>query len=369
VSRGRELFAEAAPRAASLLEEGFAADRKPEGRLRAAFIAGLEESGRVVAVAPADGVPELTPELPDWPSIPGSPLGGFDLGVRVLGDASDCWRYLAECKWAPLWEQFWDAFKLCHGRLLPGVEDVFLIAIATEGVWQKHADGSELFRREAAASTNVLLRERYPHRWAKLLERSSQSRPRKLPAVLAVERIADETLETQYGPSRLRVASVRAATSEWLDMDAEGWPILTEPTMIDWPEGEPGPGMVPERTEVAFEWPTAMAELILNEQLTPADVPPPNADWNHLMWFAASFDGYTEYGSLENLGTIANTALAFWDRVHELPWLDLRALRGCLFFEYRRHHHYGDAPDARATAYIRALVEATRKWVDEQNTP
>jgi hypothetical protein len=369
VSRGQELFAEAAPRAARLLEEGFAVDRKPEARLRAAFIAALQDSGRVVSVAPADGVPELRPELPDWPSIPGSPLGGFDLAVRVLGDASDSWRYLAECKWAGLWEQLWDAYKLCHGRLLAGVEEAFLIAIATDRDWQNDADGSELFRREAVFSTDWLLREHYPNRWADLLEHSSRSRPRKLPAVLAVERVADEPLETKYGPSRLRVASVRAATSETLDVDAEGWLIPTEPSVIDWPAGEPGPGMIAERPEDAFEWPAPEPRLIPNERLTPADVPPPNADWNRLMWFAASLDGYAEYGSLENLGDLANTALAFWDRVHELPRLDLRALRGCLFFEYRRHHHYGDAPDARATAYIRALIEAIRKWVGEQVTP
>ena len=66
---------------------------------------------------------------------------------------------------------------------------------------------------------------------------------------------------------------------------------------------------------------------------------------------------------------MANTALAYWDRTHEAPPLELRAVRRCLFFEYRRHHHYGDAPGARATADIRALVEAIRAQVIEQTTP
>jgi hypothetical protein len=369
VSRGRELFAEAAPQAARLVEEGFASEKKPEARLRAAFIAALEESGEIVATAPADGVPEIRPALPDWPSVPSSRLGGFDLAVRVLGDAADSWRYLAECKWDALWQQIWDAFKLCHGRLLPGVEETFLIAIARERDWQRQAEGSELFRQEAAFSTDWLLRERYPHRWAELLAKSAKSRPRKLPAGLAVARVADVELQTQYGPSRLRVAAVSAARKETLAVDDEGWPIPVAPTIIDWPYPEPGPGMVAERSEDAFGWPVTMPPLIANEDLTPEDVPPPTADWNWIMWCAASFDGYAEYGSPENLGELANTPVAYWERTCELPPLELRTLRGCLFAEYRRHHHYGHAPDAKATAYIRALVEAIRKHVIWQTTP
>src|SRR5207249_3409648 len=135
MSRGRELFAQAAPRAARLIEGGFAPERKPEARLRAAFTAALEESGRVIATAPGQ------------------------------------------------------------------------------------ADGSELFRREAAFSTEWLLGERYPNRWADLLAHSSRSRPLKLPVTLAVARVADVQLETQYGPSRLRVASVCAGTDATLDVD------------------------------------------------------------------------------------------------------------------------------------------------------
>jgi hypothetical protein len=369
MSRGRELFAQAAPRAARLIEEGFASERKPEARLRAAFTTALEESGRVIATAPAEGIAELRPTLPDWPSIPGSPLGGFDLAVRVVGDESGSWRYLAEFKWDALWQQVWDAYKLCQSRLLPGVEETFLIAIATERDWQNQAEGSELFKREAAFSTEWLLRERYPNRWADLLAHSSRSRPLKLPVTLAVARVADVQLQTQYGPSRLRVASVRAATDATLDVDGEGWPIPASPTVIDWPVGEPGPGMIAERSEDAFEWPSTPPQPIANEALTPGDVPPATADWSQIMWFAASQDGYLEYGSLENLGDLANTVLGYWERTRELPPLELRALRGCLFFEYRRHHHYGDAPDARATTYIRALVEAIRAQVNEQTTP
>jgi hypothetical protein len=97
--------------------------------------------------------------------------------------------------------------------------------------------------------------------------------------------------------------------------------------------------------------------------LTVDDVPPPDADWSRIMWFAASMNGYDEWGSLENLAPLANTVNTYWDKTHEIAPVDLRALRACLFSEYRRHHHYGHAPDGRATIYIRALIERIRELV------
>jgi hypothetical protein len=85
--------------------------------------------------------------------------------------------------------------------------------------------------------------------------------------------------------------------------------------------------------------------------------------------FAASMDGYEEWGSLENLAPLANTVSAYWSRTDEIAPVDLRALRGCLFFEHRRHHHYGHIPDAETTTYIRALVERIRELVVAQVTP
>jgi hypothetical protein len=87
------------------------------------------------------------------------------------------------------------------------------------------------------------------------------------------------------------------------------------------------------------------------------------------MAFAASLDGYRQYGSQENLADVGNTARAYWTATRALPQLELRALRACLFLEYRRHHFLGHPPDAASTAYIRALVEAIRSRVAVAATP
>jgi hypothetical protein len=243
VSRGIDLFRDAASAAARLLENGYESERKPEARFRLAFVEALAGSSHVVATAPdpVSKTAELRPLLPEWPSQPKSPLGGFDLAVRVAGDAAESWRYLAEFKWDALWMQLWDAYKLCHASRLPGVEEVFLVAIATERAWWRQNDGAELFGRDAAYSTTSLLLERYRHRWHELLEKSAKSRPLTLPATLGVSRVADVPLDTKYGPSRLRVAAVRPAGGDWLKVDSDGFPIPPEPVLIDWPYPEPGP--------------------------------------------------------------------------------------------------------------------------------
>ena len=57
-----------------------------------------------------------------------------------FGAYPDSWRYLAELNWDALWMQLWDAYKLCHAARLPGVEEVFLIAIATEREWSRQVE-------------------------------------------------------------------------------------------------------------------------------------------------------------------------------------------------------------------------------------
>jgi hypothetical protein len=175
-------------------------------------------------------------------------------------------------------------------------------------------------------------------------------------------------LPTKYGPSRLRVAAVRPL-GEWLAVDSNGWPIAPEPVVIDWPHPDAGPGMGATMPEAGFVWPSSTPPLIADESLELVDIPPLNADWSWIMWFGASVDGYAEFGSPKNLGALANTARAYWDRTNELPPLDLRSLRACLFFECRRHHHYGHVPDAETTPYIRALVERTREAVAKLVSP
>ncbi len=94
-------------------------------------------------------------------------------------------------------------------------------------------------------------------------------------------------------------------------------------------------------------------EEIANEDLTLEDIPLPSTPWREISSFALSFDGYEHWGSFEKCADIANSRAA--DTLTEL--------RTCLFFEQRRHHHFGYPPDDETMAYIRTLIEAIRDKV------
>jgi hypothetical protein len=117
-----------------------------------------------------------------------------------------------------------------------------------------------------------------------------------------------------------------------------------------------------------FAWPSHTPPLIAEKALKPNDVPSDYAGRKEITWFAASIDGYNEFGA-DDLGSFANTVRAYWDRIRELPEVNLRGLRACLFFEYRRHSHFGHAPDVKTTPYIRALVAQIRALVVDAATP
>lgn len=98
-----------------------------------------------------------------------------------------------------------------------------------------------------------------------------------------------------------------------------------------------------------------LPDPIPNELLTLARVPLPSAPWEEIEIFALTFNGYGENGSNEKCAEIAN------QRIHN----SLSDLRTCLFFEQRRWHHFGEAPDDEAMAYIRDVVSKIRDWTIE----
>lgn len=98
---------------------------------------------------------------------------------------------------------------------------------------------------------------------------------------------------------------------------------------------------------------------IANQDLSAAAVPAADAGEDTLMHFALTFNGYTYWGSFDKCADIANHWLAEYQSSQRLA-PTLTELRTCLFFEQRRWCHYGEAPDAEALTYWRALVEAIR---------
>lgn len=92
---------------------------------------------------------------------------------------------------------------------------------------------------------------------------------------------------------------------------------------------------------------------IANRDLSLADIPLPNADWDVIGTFALTFSGYEHWGSFEKCAGVANVQKD--DTLSEL--------RTCLFFEQRRWRHFGEDPDDEAMAYIGQVVEKIRSKV------
>jgi hypothetical protein len=107
------------------------------------------------------------------------------------------------------------------------------------------------------------------------------------------------------------------------------------------------------------------AREIANLELTPEDIPAPNADYYPVVSeFALTFNGYVHYP--DTCGDIANRALERYDDCGAVPD-SLSELRACLFYEQRRWRHFDEDPDPEALEYIHALVEAIRTKVAAGN--
>ena len=94
------------------------------------------------------------------------------------------------------------------------------------------------------------------------------------------------------------------------------------------------------------------AHEIPNETLSLKDIPADDASWHEIVRFALTFNGYAEWGR-KHCAEIANAR-----RTETLT-----DLRTCLFYEQRRHNHFGREPDAKTMPYIRGLVAQTAEIV------
>jgi hypothetical protein len=94
-------------------------------------------------------------------------------------------------------------------------------------------------------------------------------------------------------------------------------------------------------------------ELIANADLRQTHIPPRGADWSQVIRFARTFNGYTEVG-FDACAELAN---------HKRDCKTLSDFRACLFFEHRRHNHFGHDPDATKMDYIYDLLDRIRERV------
>jgi hypothetical protein len=89
-------------------------------------------------------------------------------------------------------------------------------------------------------------------------------------------------------------------------------------------------------------------------------VPGNGASVSEIFGFALSYNAYDRHGGFDGVAVIGNGTRDDWDRSHRLP-VDVDTLRTALFFEQRRWHHFGEAPDPETEDYLRALVTAIRE--------
>jgi hypothetical protein len=101
-----------------------------------------------------------------------------------------------------------------------------------------------------------------------------------------------------------------------------------------------------------------MADEIANIALRKGMVPGATEGWRRIGSFALTFDGY-EFLPDGRCGELADAVRSKFEEASVLPsTLDLSELRACLFFEQRRHRHFGHEPDRDAMIYIAALLAA-----------
>ena len=97
-----------------------------------------------------------------------------------------------------------------------------------------------------------------------------------------------------------------------------------------------------------------VASAILNVELASTGIPRRGNSWDVVSDFALSYDGY---GYWDDLHELANRVLQHWTRSRVLP-SSLDELRGCLFYEQRRWHHFGEDPTGRSAEYMWAMIDA-----------
>jgi hypothetical protein len=96
------------------------------------------------------------------------------------------------------------------------------------------------------------------------------------------------------------------------------------------------------------------ARALPNAELGTAEIPRRSDSWEAVSDFALSYDGYEYWDDLPEL---ASRSLQRWTRSGALP-ATLDELRGCLFYEQRRWHHFGEDPTGRSAEYMRVIVDA-----------
>jgi hypothetical protein len=109
-----------------------------------------------------------------------------------------------------------------------------------------------------------------------------------------------------------------------------------------------------------------MPDEIHNIDIRLDQIPPIDSEYSQIAEFALTFDGYSR---IKDIAIFANKIT---DKFHEdqsiLSILTMTELRACLFFEQRRHRHFGEDPDGADRDYLNKLVVEITTRVEDHRT-
>jgi hypothetical protein len=132
-------------------------------------------------------------------------------------------------------------------------------------------------------------------------------------------------------------------------------------------------GGPPARRDPALRWKNPSqapagafsASAIVNADLASSVVPGRHDTWGTISAFSLTYDGYAYWDDLPEL---AARSIREWTRDRTLP-TSIDEVRGCLFSELRRWHHFGEEPHGRRADYVWALLDTLRLLVPAMARP
>ena len=89
-------------------------------------------------------------------------------------------------------------------------------------------------------------------------------------------------------------------------------------------------------------------------------IPKDNANWLEIQEFCLSFNAYEYWDSFEKAAEVANEHYKKYEKNKTLS-NNLEEHRTVLFFEQRRHRHFGDSPNTEVMEYLKKIIEKIKK--------
>jgi hypothetical protein len=160
------------------------------------------------------------PLLPDWTPRP----SGVDVVISRTATAGP--QVGVELKGYHLDQTLWDIFKMASLRRMPGVEAVYVVAVATASKFAGEADVAALFRSplaEAQIWNTLSFFVDWPKAWCDLLD-GGAARPTGVPATLSLQVACAHEIPAFPGWQVRALRVENPPDFHWLTFNQSGWP-------------------------------------------------------------------------------------------------------------------------------------------------